>query len=579
MKRVFLLFLLAGMILSSCGSLEAELQENPSMEPSPEGAQATPTSTVEVGPQPSEAPTEALSSPEWLSDALTYSDPDAGFALQVPAGWFVIDVAPEIKKQSFAYSVTIQSWDSSGQGTMGIPEGESKMDVSVIKSGVHAPETALELRRQELANAGQTLLNEEQWILQDGWIAYRLKVEDSFGVSNELVTARQGLTIILAGLGDQELLLEMYHTLRQIGPGWQTTGLPQPVLFLRSDDLEPVAPGSQNIWRVDPDGTLSQLTDEAFSLTSFAVSPVDGAITFSALGENVIYRMDADGSARIKLFQGPDLTANPDPDQGSQITNLAWSPDGTQIAFAMDGVYQLSAGGGEPVLLMANQAPPEVEIGAQRLYSPLSFSPDGKKLLAWEAIGQEQSSYAVLDLADAQVVSLGPGNFCCDPAWSPDSGSFTFSNANFGMLIPGLWRADAGSGEVVMVIRGYDGYGFPGGTGKSMQLFRGVRQSEDGAYYGFAASGTYEDLFLDEEGNERAPRLRLSRISPDGQDVEELRPEPFPVAQVLWAPDESGALLTLAGDQTWPAGTLLWLPLKGDPMVLAEGAYQPQWGR
>jgi hypothetical protein len=112
-----------------------------------------------------------------------------------------------------------------------------------------------------------------------------------------------------------------------------------------------------------------------------------------------------------------------------------------------------------------------------------------------------------------------------------------------------------------------------------MQLFSSAQQLSQGYLHAFSASGTYEQLFQDAQGNAIAPRLWMSRYSLDTGAVERLRPEPYPVAGALWALEGSGAVVVALGAGEWTSGTLLWLPLEeGEPVVLAEGASQPGWG-
>jgi Tol biopolymer transport system component len=359
--------------------------------------------------------------------------------------------------------------------------------------------------------------------------------------------------------------------------------LPAPIIYLGVQD-EPVAPGKQNLWRLEVDGiTAIQITDEVVPITSFAVSPVDGAIAYTTFDENDLVRIDADGQNRTVLVDGLNLSSQPKDDESARISNanVAWSPDGAQIAYGYGGINIVSATGGESRLLVPDKIVTSSGQVSQesRYYRPLVWSPDGTMILALEGYGIEGSGYAVVDVGTGEVLSLGSAVLCCDPNWSLDSQSFYFSSAAFGMIVPGLWQVDARTGEISTIIRGMESVGLPDVTGEPMVLVQSAKELEDGNLYAFTAEGTYEELFIDQETkSEIAPKLTMSRISQEG-GITPIRSDAYALGEALWAEDASGAVITVMAGEAYPNGSLLWLPSDdSEPILLGGRGFQPKWG-
>jgi hypothetical protein len=506
----------------------------------------------------------------------------AGFALDYPQGWYIQEVSQEIKEQAVVYTITLTSWEPEMAGQMGIPEGGTKVDISVIKSGAQTPAEAFAARKREIGNADppHTILSEEAWTLSGELPALRLQVESTFGEAAELITAIHGHTLLLGGLGDFALFDEIAGTLREIEPETQAGLLPAPVIYLGAEK-EGVAPGTQNLWRLEVDGTTTrQLTDESVSIAGFAVSPRDGSIVYATFGDNELYRIDADGSGRTLLFDGQDMTGQPENDSLRQIANLAWSPDGAWIAFGMDGIYVIPAAGGEPQLLVADLIVTEGSPQDARYYRPISWSPDGSRILALEGFGVEGASYAVVEVPGGEVTSLGHSLNCCEPSWNLDGTAFYFSSPVYGLIMPGLWRAEAASGEVTTLIAGFEGPGFPENSDEDMSLVQSVRQLRDGSLYAFVAFGSHEELFLNEQAELAFPRLTMARISPAGTEVEFLRSDGYVFGEALWAQDGSGAVINVLEEEDLPNAAFLWLTSDDAPaVVLAGEGFHPQWGK
>lgn len=187
----------------------------------PTPVKTVPTVFVVTATPQSVSPTPIIATSEPqidLGETKTYRDKFAGFEFDYPASWNLTPIGEEAKKNSVIYSATFFSWMPKGGGSEGIPEGETKIDVGVIKNNAPSPEAALALRKQEFANGDleQKILREETWTLANGLQATRLAVSDRFGQSSELVTAINGNTILFGGVGDEKLFDAIVKTLRPL---------------------------------------------------------------------------------------------------------------------------------------------------------------------------------------------------------------------------------------------------------------------------------------------------------------------------------------------------------------------------
>ena len=165
----------------------------------------TPTPTVEI-PTPTVEPT------------LTYSDTEAGFALDYPAAWTILPISPEAKAGSFVYSTSLMSWQPVDGGSDGIPAGQTKVDVTLIKSNVASLDDAI-AERKTLLGAGEvetSILSEEVLTLASGLPVLRWALTSSFGDSIEYIAAIDGNIVLVSGLGDAAVFDRVAGTLRAL---------------------------------------------------------------------------------------------------------------------------------------------------------------------------------------------------------------------------------------------------------------------------------------------------------------------------------------------------------------------------
>jgi TolB protein len=130
-----------------------------------------------------------------------------------------------------------------------------------------------------------------------------------------------------------------------------------------------------------------------------------GKIAFAsdASGTDDIVVMNADGSGRENLTEGPDDDTDP-----------AWSPDGRTLAFVRDGaVYLIRADGG----------------GLRRLTTGASpaWSPDGRRLVFTRPAGREDLFTVGVDGRSVRRLTRTPAAAEVEPEWSPNGRWIAYS--------------------------------------------------------------------------------------------------------------------------------------------------------
>ncbi len=331
--------------------------------------------------------------------------------------------------------------------------------------------------------------------------------------------------------------------------------------------------------RVEPDGsTITQITNELDPISDFDVSQINGEIAYIS-GNQLILTGPTGGKRIVKVTGAP---VNPKDSKSritQQITNPRFSPDGTQIAFGLNGVNQIAAGSSTKsnVLLPSDpypdpQKPPT---GIIRFFQPDSWSPDGKYLLVSFSYWPEAGGIAILDVNKKSLTGITSSNskvvVCCDAAWSQDSNSLYIASNLLAYGVPGLAQVDAATGAATTVIQGTpDGQPNPANP---YQFFRAPHPVSPDALFIFLSrtgdlnqSPTYTmQHILLENG-------KLTPLRNDGRDLK---------GDILWAQDSSGAVVVdkLVADQAPFDGHLFWLPANGSPASeLQAVGHTPLWG-
>jgi Tol biopolymer transport system component len=330
--------------------------------------------------------------------------------------------------------------------------------------------------------------------------------------------------------------------------------LPASVYYLDGRAEEP------QVWRLGADGvTTEQMTDEAGEWMTSAVSPADGSLAL--ITDNRLFLQDGDGKDRRLVADASqvDITSEDYVFRGL-VESPVFSPDGRTLAYAFDGLhlYNLASGEDAHVLTNLGNLLGEPFVFTKETYYPGSWSPDGSMLLI--SMGYfEGSTLAVMEAGAEppfrRLRSDGPA--CCFFSWSADGQSIFVANPSFGVEWPGLWEFDAETGEesvLVATVPGSEHY-----VGWPVQIPGG-----DLIYF-------HGEHFSPEAG---IP-LVMVRSRADGSERTQLRPEQFRIAEALWAPDGSLAVILQVSDDG--GRQVVLTRTDGDPLnVLIEG--ERIWG-
>jgi len=193
--------------------------------------------------------------------------------------------------------------------------------------------------------------------------------------------------------------------------------LPAALYFLQDGQIQ----------RLESDGvTLTQFTQEAQPITDFDVSPVDARLVYVA-GNSLIEANPQYGTRIVKVV-GTPLGEKPPPDWVvPHISSPHFSPDGSQIAFGLNGINLIPAGEAtEYTLLLPSDPYPEPNNpprSAVRFFFPDQWSPDGTKLAVFMAYWPEGGNIALFDLPTSSLIEITSDDpnatLCCQSlAWT-----------------------------------------------------------------------------------------------------------------------------------------------------------------
>ncbi len=344
--------------------------------------------------------------------------------------------------------------------------------------------------------------------------------------------------------------------------------LPAPLYFLSDGQIQ----------RLETDGvTLTQLTQEAEPITDFDVSPIDARLVY--VTGNSLIEANPQYGTRIVKVSGETVDAdNPADNVTKRIDNPRFSPDGTQIAFALDGVNLIPAG--EDVtstLILASDPYPDLNNPPRsdvRFFSPDGWSPDGRLLLVEFSYWPEAGGLAILNPVSGELTELTSEDpntpTCCDWAWSRNSDQAFVASNLLAYGTPGLAQVDVTTGAATLILAG-----LPAGevsADSPLRLFLRPHETSDGDLFTFVS----EQQTMQASVEYVMAQVENGALSP-------LRPDAFNTyGDLLWARDGSGAAVVDVTQPPGPlgfAGPIRWLATDGSPAVeLPAFGEELRWG-
>ncbi|MEK6222290.1 MAG: DPP IV N-terminal domain-containing protein [Chloroflexota bacterium] len=329
--------------------------------------------------------------------------------------------------------------------------------------------------------------------------------------------------------------------------------------------------GSRNyqVWRVEQNGvTQHQITNEPDSVTEFTVSPVDGRVVYIANNDLVV--IDAEGKGRSILVDGAAVNeAENSYHYQTKISGLAWSPDGTRLAFGQNGIQLYDFFSQSTQTLNTNIVATLEDGGLSpvELFFPHSWSPDSSHLLV-NVSYLESGSLSVLDILTGLLTPFKGGTACCHPAWANDGQSVFVASSQLGLVSSGLWQYDLQDGGKTTLINEQS-------KNQTYNFVAHPFHHPNGDLYFFFGSTVVLP--------ENVVPLNITRASSDELDKPvSLRPENFNIFEALWAPlgESLVAVQYPLGEPSWPlAGPIILIDSNGAPVIpLSSNGYQIQWG-
>ena len=337
--------------------------------------------------------------------------------------------------------------------------------------------------------------------------------------------------------------------------------LPAPLYFLHL--------GNQ-LFRLERDAiTTRQMSDEPYSVSSFAVSP-NGRIAYITthvddidVAGAEIFIIDEDGTNRQQINEQPLNLFGSSP-------QLAWSADGQLLAYdTPEGILVLNMTSNETQLLLPN---PPAQDGTVSRYHLLSWSPNGRYLLLHETmiaanLGPQQNPTAkVFDLETESLITLD--KFCCQPVWSADSQYIFMVGSNYPHGAPGLFQIDVATGAQATLIGG-DSLT----EDEPIPLPSNPFIVDQQLYFVWGEGDQTTAIFTE---------LAMADLRDDPFTFTSLDAGQYAqIHSAVWHHNPLGALLNISQAEPPYRPIWLWVPVDGEAVVrlpLDDLSRDPQWG-
>ena len=178
-------------------------------------------------------------------------------------------------------------------------------------------------------------------------------------------------------------------------------------------------------------GIATRITDGSVIDEAPAWSPDGSQIAFArkvGAGTFDLWVVNADGTGLAQLTS-----------TGDQDTNPAWSPDGTKIVFSRGGdIWTITSAGSNPTALTSD--------GAGTDDSRPAWSPNGETIAFDRTVSGNADLYVVPAAGGAPRAVIAAANQQAGPDWSPDGRDLLYTDS-----VGGIRLVDASSGGIAPV--------------------------------------------------------------------------------------------------------------------------------
>ena len=342
--------------------------------------------------------------------------------------------------------------------------------------------------------------------------------------------------------------------------------LPAALYFLQDGQIQ----------RLESDGvTLTQLTQEAEPITDFDVSPVDARLVYVS-GNRLVEANPQYGTEIVKLDGGPYDESDPASQITQRISAPHFSPDGSQIAFGLNGINLIPAGeANDYTTILPSDPYPEPNNpprSAIRFFTPGVWSPDGTKLLVNFGYWPEAGGIALFDLTTSSLIEITSADpnatLCCGWSWGQDGSVGYIASDQTIYTSAGLTQVDAATGKAIPLVIGMPAKGPT--PGDPIRLFRSAYETKEGSILSFVSQS--EELGVDTP-------YTIQSIAADGSSLQpESAAEFFQMAEVLWARDGGGAVIRSRATDGGSNQQVVWLsPNANDAITLPVTGVQLRW--